>query len=102
MQVITKDSNVMVVALAGNIVAGLATGLRKSFQTHAPSVSSNLYTCIYDERNNDNIIILTDSHSTKAIDHTPRTLGGANSTCTLSHTCNKRKVFANFFTCVLS
>ena len=28
----------MVVALAGNIVAGLATGLRKAFQTYAPSV----------------------------------------------------------------
>ena len=39
-QVITKDSNVMVVAVAGNIVAGLATGLRKSFQSYAPSVST--------------------------------------------------------------
>ena len=39
MQVITKDSNVMVVAVAGNIVAGLATGLRRSFQSYAPSVS---------------------------------------------------------------
>ena len=38
-QVITKDSNVMVVAVAGNIVAGLATGLRKAFQSHAPFVS---------------------------------------------------------------
>ena len=36
---ITKDSNVMVVAVAGNIVAGLAAGLRKGFQSYAPSVS---------------------------------------------------------------
>ena len=38
-KVITKDSNVMIVAVAGNIVAGLATGLRKGFQSYAPSVS---------------------------------------------------------------
>ena len=32
---ITKDSNVMVVALAGNVVTGLAKGLRKKFQPYA-------------------------------------------------------------------
>ena len=46
-QVITKDSNVMVVAVAGNIVAGLATGLRKSFQTYAPSVRESVYMCLH-------------------------------------------------------
>ncbi|CAI8010225.1 Cytoskeleton-associated protein 5 [Geodia barretti] len=42
-KVITKDSNVMVVAVAGNIVAGLATGLRKAFQSHAPFVLAGIF-----------------------------------------------------------
>ncbi|XP_028404850.1 cytoskeleton-associated protein 5-like isoform X2 [Dendronephthya gigantea] len=37
---ITKDSNVMVVALAGKCVAGLATGLRSKFAPYATSVVS--------------------------------------------------------------
>ena len=37
-QVITKDSNVMVVALAGNIVKGLAIGLRKNFQPYSANI----------------------------------------------------------------
>ena len=37
---ITKDSNVICVALAGNIVTGLAKGLRKGFQNYASFVSS--------------------------------------------------------------
>ena len=41
-KVISKDSNVMVVALAGNVVTGMAKGLRKSFQTYAAVVRHNL------------------------------------------------------------
>jgi cytoskeleton-associated protein 5 len=37
---ITKDSNVVVVALAGKCVAGLATGLRTKFAPYASSVVS--------------------------------------------------------------
>ena len=35
MQIITKDSNINVVALAGKCVTGLAKGLRKKFQSYA-------------------------------------------------------------------
>ena len=35
LQVITKDSNVLVVALAGNILTGLAKGLRKKYSPYA-------------------------------------------------------------------
>ena len=38
-QVITKDSNVLVVALAGNMVTGFAKGLRTNFQNYASPVS---------------------------------------------------------------
>lgn len=38
MQVITKDSNVMVVALAGNIVTGLAKGLRDGFTSYVSTI----------------------------------------------------------------
>ena len=38
LQVITKDSNVLVVALAANVVKGLATGLREGFQPLVPQV----------------------------------------------------------------
>ena len=38
-QVITKDSNVMIVAVAGNIVTGLAKGLRKAYLPYAAVVS---------------------------------------------------------------
>ncbi len=38
-KVITKDSNVMVVTLAGNVVTGLAKGLRKGYQPYAAAVS---------------------------------------------------------------
>lgn len=38
MQVITKDSNVLVVALAANVVKGLAVGLREGFQPLVPQV----------------------------------------------------------------
>ena len=49
---ITKDSNVICVALAGNIVTGLAKGLRKGFQNYASFVSEHLKNesyvkCIY-------------------------------------------------------
>lgn len=39
-QAITKDSNVIVVALAGKCVAGLATGLRTKFAPYATSIVS--------------------------------------------------------------
>lgn len=35
LQVITKDSNVLVVALAGNVLTGLAKGLRKKYGPYA-------------------------------------------------------------------
>ena len=38
-QVITKDSNVMIVAVTGNIVTGLAKGLRKAYLPYAAVVS---------------------------------------------------------------
>ena len=38
-KVICKDSNVLVVALAGNVVTGLAKGLRKGYQPYAAVVS---------------------------------------------------------------
>ena len=45
---ITKDSNVICVALAGNIVTGLAKGLRKGFQNYAPFVSLlAVYVCVH-------------------------------------------------------
>jgi hypothetical protein len=37
--VIGKDSNVMLVALAAECLAGLAKGLRKNFQTYATQVT---------------------------------------------------------------
>ena len=36
---ITKDSNVMIVAVAGNVVTGLAKGLRKAYLPYAAVVS---------------------------------------------------------------
>ena len=39
-KVITKDSNVMLVALAGKVLLGLAKGLRKKFSSYAVAVSS--------------------------------------------------------------
>ncbi len=36
---IVKDSNVLVVAIAGNIITGLSKGLRNSFQSYASPVS---------------------------------------------------------------
>ena len=39
---ITKDSNVMVVALAGNIVTGLAKGLRNGFQSYSSFILSGI------------------------------------------------------------
>ena len=42
-QVISKDSNVVVVALAGNIVTGLAKGLRKKFTTYATFIMSAIF-----------------------------------------------------------
>lgn len=41
-QVITKDSNVMVVALAGNVVTGLAKGLRKGFQSYSSFILAGI------------------------------------------------------------
>lgn len=40
LQVIGKDSNVMLVSLAGNCLTSLAKGLRKNFVTYGPNVSS--------------------------------------------------------------
>ena len=46
-QVITKDSNVMIVAVAGNIVTGLAKGLRKAYLPYAAVVSqASLLYCL--------------------------------------------------------
>ncbi|XP_064399412.1 cytoskeleton-associated protein 5-like isoform X3 [Halichondria panicea] len=42
-KVITKDSNVMVVALAGNIVTGLAKGLRDGFQSYVSTILSGIF-----------------------------------------------------------
>ena len=42
-QVITKDSNVMVVALAGNVVTGIAKGLRKKFQPYASVIIAAMF-----------------------------------------------------------
>ena len=42
-QLITKDSNVMVVALSGNVVTGLATGLRKKFSPYASACMSGIF-----------------------------------------------------------
>ena len=42
-QIIIKDSNVMVVALAGNIITGLANGLRKKFSPYAAACTSGIF-----------------------------------------------------------
>lgn len=39
LQVVAKDTNVMLVALGAKCLAGLATGLRKKFAPYAASVS---------------------------------------------------------------
>ena len=43
LQVISKDSNVMVVALAGNVITGLAKGLRKKFSAYAAFLMSAIF-----------------------------------------------------------
>ena len=43
LQVISKDSNVVVVALAGNVITGLAKGLRKKFSAYAPFLMSAIF-----------------------------------------------------------
>lgn len=41
-QVISKDTNVLVVTLAGKCLAGLATGLKKRFQSYATACLSSI------------------------------------------------------------
>lgn len=43
LQVVGKDTNVMLVALAAKCLAGLATGLRKKFGQYAGHVSKSMY-----------------------------------------------------------
>lgn len=43
LQVVGKDTNVMLVALAAKCLAGLATGLRKKFGQYAGHVSKRMY-----------------------------------------------------------
>lgn len=43
LQVVGKDTNVMLVALAAKCLAGLATGLRKKFGQYAGHVSKSIY-----------------------------------------------------------
>ena len=40
-KVLAKDSNVMLVALAGKVLLNLATGLRKKFSIYSVAVSRN-------------------------------------------------------------
>lgn len=42
-QIITKDSNINVVALAAKCVTGLANGLRKKFQTYSGLLISAIF-----------------------------------------------------------
>jgi cytoskeleton-associated protein 5 len=42
-KIITKDSNVMVVALAGNVITALAKGLRKGFSPYASASLSGIF-----------------------------------------------------------
>lgn len=44
-QVVGKDTNVMLVSLAAKCLAGLASGLRKKFGTYAGQVSKTCETC---------------------------------------------------------
>lgn len=46
LQVIAKDTNVMLVALAAKCLAGIASGLRKRFSQFATSVSTSGYSFI--------------------------------------------------------
>lgn len=43
LQVVGKDTNVMLVALAAKCLAGLATGLRKKFGQYAGHVSKSMH-----------------------------------------------------------
>ena len=40
MQTIAKDTNVMIVAIAGKCMAGIANGIRKKFSPYAAAVSN--------------------------------------------------------------
>nr|WAW84822.1 CKAP5/XMAP215 [Halisarca dujardinii] len=51
-KLISKDSNVMVVALAANVVKGLAVGLRKGFQPHATSIMPSMLAKFKEKKQN--------------------------------------------------
>ena len=51
-QLISKDSNVMVVALAANVVKGLAVGLRKGFSQYATVVIGSLLAKFKEKKQN--------------------------------------------------
>ncbi|XP_066599618.1 protein mini spindles isoform X2 [Prorops nasuta] len=51
-KMITKDSNVVVVALAGKCLAGLASGLKKRFQPYALSCLSTIYEKFKEKKQN--------------------------------------------------
>ena len=45
-QVIAKDTNILLVALAAKDIAGLANGLKNKFSTHAPGVRMLFNRCL--------------------------------------------------------
>lgn len=51
-KVICKDSNVLIVALAGNVVTGLAKGLRKKFQPYAATILAGIFEKFKEKKQN--------------------------------------------------
>lgn len=68
LQVIGKDTNVMLVSLAAKCLSGLASGLRKKFGTYAGHVSS-LMSC---QSLNDTVVTVTELMFSSSLQ------GGAN------------------------
>lgn len=74
-QIIQKDANVVVIALAGRCLAGLAKGLKKKFQTYASACIPTLLEKFKEKKQN---VVLAIREAIDAIYLTVR-----------SYTCNK-------------